>query len=228
MKEQKKLTKRVTRVINKSNISPQSLVKLMDFTPAFFVGANTKLPMFMNQSHLRENVINDIYAKILGLSLTNKHYHGLGVTTFVKALISLNYPLKVYRYTNKGRYKSDNYIALTSVKDNNNNNIIVPVRINQRGQYNNVEIDYNAIITIYGKKNPDYFENMINAGYLFEIYNPDGRYSLSTNLKIYNSYVDNYNDTFSAEENYCSAINLLMQEEQNNNSYIKPLKWMWI
>ena len=229
MKKNQKLEIKLSRIINKTYINPQSLVKLMDFTPAFFAGANVKFPMFMKQSHLRENIINDNYAKRLGLNLSNKHYHGLGVVTFARVINALNHPLKVYRYTNKGKYKSDNYIALTNIIDNkNNNNVMVPVRINQRGQYNNVEFDYNAIKTVYGKDNPNYIENMINDGYLFEIYNPDSRYSLSTNLKIFNSYVENYNDIFSAEENYCNAINLLMQEEQNKNPYIEPLKWMWI
>lgn len=229
MKKDKKLLEVVNDALNNINNNTDSLVKLMNFTPIYFVGANTKLPMFMRQSHLIENIIDDSYAKRLGLNLTKKHYHGLGVVTFIKVIKSLNHPLKVYRYTNKGIYKSDNYIALTNIIDNkNNNNIMVPVRINQRGQYNSLKVKYNAIKTMYGKDNFNYFENMINEGYLFEIYSPDSRYSLTTNLKIFNTYIENYNDVFGAEENYCSAINILMQEEQNKNPYIKPLKWVWI
>ena len=45
----------------------------------------------------------------------------------------------------------------------------MPVEINQKGQYDNTEIDCNRIKTVYGKENPNYFKRMIKEGFLFEI-----------------------------------------------------------
>lgn len=126
------------------------------------------------------------------------------LNTFLKVIKSLEHPQAVYRFTNKGKYKSNNYIALTNVKDKNNNVIIVPIEINQKGQYNNVEINCNRVKTVYGKANHNYFKKMIEAGYWFEIYNQKCCFGLSTNLKIYNTYVANYDN----------AINVLLQDAQ--------------
>ena len=45
---------------------------------------------------------------------------------------------------------------------------------------------------------------MVEAGYLFEIYNQKCCFGLSTNLKIYNAYLANYDN----------AINVLLQDAQ--------------
>lgn len=53
---------------------------------------------------------------------------------------------------------------------------------------------------------------MIKEGFLFEIYNKNGRYPLSTNLKIYNTYISCFDNRFDADTNYVNAINILLQE----------------
>lgn len=55
---------------------------------------------------------------------------------------------------------------------------------------------------------------MVEAGYLFEIYNQKCCFGLSTNLKIYNAYLANYDDVFDAKSNYDNAINVLLQDAQ--------------
>lgn len=55
---------------------------------------------------------------------------------------------------------------------------------------------------------------MIKEGFLFEIYNKNGRYPLSTNLKIYNTYISCFDNRFDADTNYVNAINILLQEGQ--------------
>ena len=37
------------------------------------------------------------------------------LNTFLKVIKSLEHPQAVYRFTNKGKYKSNNYIALTKI-----------------------------------------------------------------------------------------------------------------
>lgn len=209
---------KIIETLNKPNFETNSMLLLSNFTPSFFAGANTTLPMLMKKSHLRENIFNEKYAKENNFNIKGKHYHGLGLTTFLKVLKSLEYPQAVYRFTNIGNYKSNNYIALTNVQDKKGNNIIVPVEINQKGQYDNTEIACNRIKTVYGKENPNYFKRMIKEGFLFEIYNRNGRYSLSTNLKIYNTYISCFNNRFDADDNYVNAINILLQEGQSKTT----------
>ena len=122
----------IIETLNNPNFETNSMLLLSNFTPCFFAGANTTLPMLMKKSHLRENIFNEKYAKEKNFNIKGKHYHGLGLTTFLKVLKSLEYPQAVYRFTNIGNYKSNNYIALTNVLDKKGNNIIVPVEINQK------------------------------------------------------------------------------------------------
>ena len=49
---------------------------------------------------------------------------------------------------------------------------------------------------------------------MFEIYNQKCCFGLSTNLKIYNAYLANYDDVFDAKSNYDNAINVLLQDAQ--------------
>lgn len=59
-----------------------------------------------------------------------------------------------------------------------------------------------------------FIKRMIKEGFLFEIYNKNGRYPLSTNLKIYNTYISCFDNRFDADINYVNAINILLQEGQ--------------
>lgn len=162
----------VDDALNNPSTDINSMVKLRDYTPQKLVevGVND-LPMLVRKGHLRENILTNYEAQKKGYSIKGKHYHGLGITTYLKAIDSLDNPAAVYRYTDKGKYSKDNFIVLTEVQDSNNNSIIVPIEINKRGQYNSVEIDTNRIKTTYGKNNRNYFSNMLTKGELIEVYN---------------------------------------------------------
>lgn len=214
LKKKDDIVRKIVEIVNNPYTINDSLILIKKYTPKFFVGANKNLPMLMRKSHLYENIVTKKEAENIGLQVKRKHFHGLGLNTFLKVIKSLEHPQTVYRFTNKGKYKSNNYIALTNIKDKNDNPIIVPVQINQKGQYNNVEINCNRVKTVYGKENYNYFKKMVEAGYLFEIYNQKCCYSLSINLKIYNAYVANYDDIFDAKSNYDNAINVLLQDAQ--------------
>lgn len=214
LKKKDDIVRKIVEIVNNPYTINDSLILIKKYTPKFFVGANKNLPMLMRKSHLYENIVTKKEAENIGLQVKRKHFHGLGLNTFLKVIKSLEHPQIVYRFTNKGKYKSNNYIALTNIKDKNDNPIIVPVQINQKGQYNNVEINCNRVKTVYGKENYNYFKKMVEAGYLFEIYNQKCCYSLSINLKIYNAYVANYDDIFDAKSNYDNAINVLLQDAQ--------------
>ena len=99
------------------------MVKLRDFNPAQLIQLRVKsLPMLVRKGHLRENILTSTKAQSKGYSIKCKHYHGLGIDTYMNALDSFDNPIAVYRYTDKGNYSKDNFIVLTQVKDSSNNN----------------------------------------------------------------------------------------------------------
>lgn len=59
----------IIETLNNLNFETNSMQLLSNFTPCFFAGANTTLPMLMKKSHLRENIFNEKYAKEKNLIL---------------------------------------------------------------------------------------------------------------------------------------------------------------
>ena len=174
----------VSDVVNQtredSEKSLTQFVKLKDNTIKSLVDYGVKdLPMFERSGHIRENILTEEQAKKLGFSTKNKHFHGLGVKTYLEIINSMDNPIGVYQYTNNGNYDNNNFIVVTPVEINKTN-YIVPVEINQKGQYNQVEIDYNKIKTAYSKNNTDYIQNLLNQGKIKEIFN--GSNSRKTSL----------------------------------------------
>lgn len=76
--------------------------------------------MLVRKGHLRENILTSLEAKEKGYSTKGKHYHGLGIDTYMNAIDSLDNPIAVYQYTDKGNYSKDNFIVLTDGKNNSN------------------------------------------------------------------------------------------------------------
>ncbi len=218
----------VDDALNNPKTDINSMVKLRDFTPEQLVSVGVNdLPMLVRKGHLRENILTSLEAKEKGYSTKGKHYHGLGIDTYMNAIDSLDNPIAVYQYTDKGNYSKDNFIVLTEVKDSDNNNIIVPIEIHKRGQYNKVEIDINRIKTTYGKNNSNYFDDMVKNGSLVEIYNKkrsaklpiqSGNFNTSTANNIPQSN-NNVNSGTSSTTKYFIPINKNNTQELNNGSF---------
>ena len=92
-------------------------------------------------------------------------------------------------------------------------NYIVPIEINQRGQYNQVEIDYNKIKTAYSKNNTDYIQNLLNQGEIKEIFN--GSNSRKTSLD--RSNISQFNKTVKSD----ISTKYSMQENTNNTQELE-------
>ena len=218
----------VNDALNNPNTDINSMVKLRDFTPEQLVSVGVSdLPMLVRKGHLRENILTSSEAENKGYSTKGKHYHGLGIETYMNAIDSLDNPIAVYRYTDKGNYSKDNFIVLTEVKDSDNNNIIVPIEIHKRGQYNKVEIDINRIKTTYGKNNSNYFDDMVKNGSLVEIYNKkrsvklpiqSGNFNTSTANNIPQSG-NNVNSNTSSATKYSIPINKNNTQKLDNSSF---------
>ena len=132
-----------------NNIKERTPVRLRDYTPDILVQNGVKnLPMYENPSHIRKNILTEQEAIKLGLSVgENDHYHGLGKDLYIKAIDSLDNPRVIFKNkNNKG------YLILTLIKDNSNNNIVVPIEIETTTNINRVKIDINRIKSVYGYK----------------------------------------------------------------------------
>lgn len=172
-KENKKnlnLSKRIDNVLK--NINERNPVRLRDYTPQVLVENGVKdLPMYENPSHIRKNILTKKEAQKLGLATSiRNHYHGLGKELYIKIINSLDSPRVIFKNKN-----NKDYLILTTVKDNNNSNIIVPIEIETITKINIFNIDINRIKTVYGydRKNPDlnkYVKNNIKLGRFTKIY----------------------------------------------------------
>lgn len=202
----------VSDVVNQtredSEKSSIQFVKLKDNTIKSLIDYGVKdLPMLERSGHIRENILTEEQAKKLGFSTKNKHFHGLGVKTYLEIINSMDNPIGVYQYTNNGKYDNNNFIVVTPVEINGTN-YIVPVEINQRGQYNQVEVDYNKIKTAYSKNNTDYIQSLLNQGKIKEIFN--GSNSRKTSLN--ESNIPQFNKTVKSD----ISTKYSMQENTNN------------
>jgi len=172
-KENKKnlnLSKRIDNVLK--NINERNPVRLRDYTPQVLVENGVKdLPMYENPSHIRKNILTKEEAQKLGLATSiRNHYHGLGKELYIKIINSLDSPGVIFKNKN-----NKDYLILTTVKDNNNSNIIVPIEIETITKINIFNIDINRIKTVYGydRKDPDlnkYIKNNIKLGRFTKIY----------------------------------------------------------
>ena len=172
-KENKKnlnLSKRIDNVLK--NINERNPVRLRNYTPQILVENGVKdLPMYENPSHIRKNILTKEEAQKLGLATSiRNHYHGLGKELYIKIINSLDSPRVIFKNKN-----NKDYLILTTVKDNNNSNIIVPIEIETITKINIFNIDINRIKTVYGydRKDPDlnkYIKNNIKLGRFTKIY----------------------------------------------------------
>lgn len=169
-KKNLKLSKRIDNVLK--NINERNPVRLRDYTPQVLVENGVKdLPMYENPSHIRKNILTKEEAQKLGLATSiRNHYHGLGKELYIKIINSLDSPRVIFKNKN-----NKDYLILTTVKDNNNSNIIVPIEIETITKINIFNIDINRIKTVYGydRKDPDlnkYIKNNIKLGRFTKIY----------------------------------------------------------
>lgn len=138
----------IDKVLN-NEVKSSNQVKARDYTPEILVkNGVSNLPMLITQRHVKSVVYNEAEAKELGLP-TNKgiHYHGLGKDLLIKSIDNMDNPSEIYKQDN------DHYLIITEIKNDAGDNIIIPVKIDGKGAYNDVYIDENQIQSVYGKKN---------------------------------------------------------------------------
>ena len=217
----------IDKVLN--NIKERTPVRLRDYTPDILVQNGVKdLPMYENPSHIRKNILTENEARKLGLSINkNDHYHGLGKELYIKAIDSLDNPRVIFKRNN-----SNNYLILTTLKDNNGNNIVVPIEVETSTSVNNITIDVNRLKSVYGyeRVNPNldkYIKDNIKSSEFTKIYEQKKKpstgkipQSTSTANNIPQSSNNVNSNTLSATK-YSIPINKNNTQELENSSFYK-------
>lgn len=206
------LSANIDNILN--NIQERNPVKLRDYTPSTLVKNGVKdLPMYENPAHIRKNILTDIEAQQLGLTINSKdHYHGLGKETFIKAIDSLDDPRVIF----KNKTNPNEYLILTIVKDNNNNNIVVPIEVETTTYVNNIKIDINRAKTVFGydRVTPslnEYIKYNIKNNKLEKIYE---KKKPSANITSQSASI---NSITPQNENVNTTTKYSMQESENNS-----------
>ncbi len=163
-----------------TDISVRDEISLTDNTPSIISSQKgaKNLPMMMNASHVRQNILTADEARQLGIVVDKSqedHWHGLGEDLFLKVIDGLDDVELAYRGTKTATDPSrrENYFLLISkITDASGNTINVPVYINEKGQYNRVFIDINKVATVFGRNNfNEYISNQLKKGELVRIKN---------------------------------------------------------
>lgn len=137
----------INKVLNNS-LPSNTQVMARKYTPDILIKNGVKnLPMLITQKHIKSTIYTLEEAKKLKLPIKNINYHGLGKELLIKAINNLDNPQAIYRIND------NNYIVVTEFKDSESRNIIVPIKINGKGRYNNIFIDEHQIKSVYGRNN---------------------------------------------------------------------------
>lgn len=151
-------------------------IKLTDSSPSILLSQKgvRNLPMIMNASHLRENILTEDEARKLGLRVNpNINYHGLGEDLFLTVIDELDDVTEAYRGTRnaeKSERRENYFLLISQHKDKYGNVINIPVYINEKGMYNRVFIDTNKISTVFGRSElRKYINEQVKLGNLVRI-----------------------------------------------------------
>lgn len=138
----------IDKVLN-NEIKSSSQIKARDYTPEILVENGVKnLPMLITQRHVKSIIYTEAEAREKGLPIgSDDNYHGLGKDLLIKSIDNMDSPSEIYKKDN------EHYVIIAELKDDAGDSIIIPVKIDGKGNYNDVYIDENQIQSVYGKKN---------------------------------------------------------------------------
>lgn len=184
---------------------------------------NTKnLPMLMKASHMRENIFTEEEAKKAGLKVNSKiHYHGLGKALFLEVIDSLDDVSLAYRGTKTADDTSrrENFFLLITKLKHQGDTIVVPIYIDEIGQYNRVFIDTNKIASVYGKEGlKHYLETEVSKGNLVRVKNKSTQAS-ELRADIANSYSKSASIDINVPQNETDVNNSLRRNLENDTKH---------
>jgi len=123
-----------------TDISVRDEISLTENTPSIISSQKgaKNLPMMMNASHVRQNILTADEARQLGIVVDKSqedHWHGLGEDLFLRVIDGLDDVELAYRGTKTASDPSrrENFFLLISkITDASGNTINVPVYINEK------------------------------------------------------------------------------------------------
>ena len=121
-------------------------------TPEFYtkIGLNPNLPMLTTATH--------IYSACQSKN-RDFHEHGLTPEQMKKVPAELESPVMVMDAIDRdGNIIPDNIIVVTGMVDPDKVPVIIPIKVNDKAQYNGIEVDTNILKSFYGKES---FKNFI-------------------------------------------------------------------
>ncbi len=159
-KDIKNFSRQVDAVIE-GTFSKNDMLTLLSKTPQPLIDIGlTNLPITMTQKHLHTIMESN------GTD-TNANYHGLGIDIIKQLPEAINNPLDIV----ESNTRSDSVVLTTYLADNQDRTIIASIKIDGKGQINDVEINTNVMTSAYGKDNYDEFmkKNLENDKILYDI-----------------------------------------------------------
>ncbi len=158
LKYSKQITfsEQVDSVIDRTFPKETSHVYLGDTPDVLIELGIKKRPMLITANHLYNMAVSEEDAKIAKQYNKRSHYHNLGADMVKQLPEAISKPVAICK-SNNNNTDSD-IVIVTSLIDKNNNPVICAVKIEGKGNYNNIEIRTNLLKSAYGKDN---FNNYI-------------------------------------------------------------------
>ena len=146
----------------------------------------------------------------------NINYHGLGKDLLIKAIDNLDSPQAIYKTGD------DNYLVVTEFKDSNGKEIVVPIQINGKGNYNNVFIDENQIKSVYGRRN---LSNYLKNNNFDEIYTKNKESDFNEGIQYSDVADSSITNSIPPSGEDVNTTTKYSMQESGNNSVSKNNNW---
>ena len=200
-----------------NELTSNTQVKARDYTPSILVDNGVKnLPMLITQKHIKSIIYTLQEAQSLGLPTKNINYHGLGKDLLIKAIDNLDSPQAIYKTGD------DNYLVVTEFKDSNGKEIVVPIQINGKGNYNNVFIDENQIKSVYERRN---LSNYLKNNNFDEIYTKNKESDFNEGIQYSDVADSSITNSIPPSGEDVNTTTKYSMQESGNNSVSKNNNW---
>lgn len=173
-------------------------------------------PMLITPTHVYTMTVSKAQAKVDGRYSSGDNYHDLGKELLLKLPKSLEKPMFLIKSTAKP--DDLRVVAVTSLTDKNGDNVVAIIKPDGKGNYADVELDSNFMLSGYGKDNIlNYVLNAKKEGRILYASEKNNRLGKSTPGVQFpdNTFTADYNNSLSQ---YREAVNKYYA--QNDKEYL--------
>ena len=173
-------------------------------------------PMLITPTHVYTMTVSKAQAKVDGRYSSGDNYHDLGKELLLKLPKALEKPMFLIKSTAKP--DDLRVVAVTSLTDKNGDNVVAIIKPDGKGNYADVELDSNFMLSGYGKDNIlNYVLNAKKEGRILYASEKNNRLGKSTPGVQFpdNTFTADYNNSLSQ---YREAVNKYYA--QNDKEYL--------